>query len=116
MRGWWPGLKIRIKIKHLVLGVVSVILLFIVLHNISPRIELMIAQKQLEQGNLESKAKILSLIHNTKSNKHKWKLIEKYVIEPKETELIHRFDVFISPGFTMASGDIDGKIHFTQGA
>ncbi|KOR90098.1 hypothetical protein AM231_13765 [Paenibacillus solani] len=107
-------MKIRIKIKHLVLGVVSVILLFIVLHNISPRIELMIAQKQLEQGNLESKAKILSLIHNTKSNKHKWKLIEKYVIEPKETELIHRFDVFISPGFTMASGDIDGKIHFTQ--
>ncbi|KOP67543.1 hypothetical protein AMS62_21575 [Bacillus sp. FJAT-18019] len=107
-------MKIRIKIKHLVLGVLSVILLFIVLHMISPRIELMIAQKQVEQGNHESKAKILSLIHNTKSAKQKWKLIEKYVIEPKDIELNHRFDVFVSPGFTMASGDVDGKIHFTQ--
>ncbi|MGG3279816.1 hypothetical protein [Paenibacillus solani] len=107
-------MKIRIKIKHLVLGVLSVMLLFIVLHMISPRIELMIAQKQVEQGNLESKAKILSIIHNTKSTKQKWKLIEKYVIEPKDTELNHRFDVFVSPDFTMASGDVDGTIHFTQ--
>lgn len=107
-------MKIRIKIKHLVLGVTSVMLLFIVLHMITPRIELMIAQKQVEQGNLESKVKILSLIHHTKSDKHKWKLIEKYVIEPRDTELNHRFDIFISPGFTMGSGDVNGKIHFTQ--
>jgi len=89
-------------------------LLLILMRMISPRIELMIAQKQVEQGNLESKAKILSLIHNTKSNKQKWKLIERYIIEPKDIELNHRFDVFISPGFTMASGDVEGKIQFTQ--
>jgi tetratricopeptide (TPR) repeat protein len=107
-------LKIRIKIKHLVLGVLSMILFVFVAYVLTPRVGLLIAEKQIEQGHAEGKDKVINLIHKESSNNRKWKLIEKYVIEPRTTELSHRFDVFISPGFTSTGGNADRKLRFTQ--
>lgn len=107
-------MKIRIKIKHLVLGVSSLLLFVIVLGMLTPRIGMLIAEKQIEQGHAVGKAKIMDLIHEESSTTRKWKLIEKHVIEPRETALSHRFDVFISPGFTSTEGNADQRVRFTQ--
>lgn len=107
-------MKIRVKIKHLVFGVSGLILFVMMVSMLTPRIGLLIAEKQIEQGQAEGIAKVIDLIHEESSSNRKWEMIEKYVIVPRATELAHRFDVFISPGFTSTGGSADQQIRFTE--
>lgn len=65
---------------------------------LQPRIEMASIDKQLEAGNEPTaKDQIKSLLQQNISDKKKWEIIQKYMIDG---DLAHRFDVYIGPSIT----------------
>jgi len=101
-------MKIKIKLKHLVYlltSIIAFILLFIfILH---PQISLFMAKKKLERGEGEGKAEILTLLQGNLPTSQKWTLIEEHIIE---SQAVDQFNVIVGPSFSQFD---EGSAKFT---
>lgn len=92
-------MKLRIKVKHLVVALLTVCGLFVVVTNVViPKARTYMAEKQFQQGGLTAKADILKAIDGAASNKEKWRLIRQYMIETGVESAAYGFNVVIGPG------------------
>lgn len=108
-------MKIRLKIKHLVL-VLGATALFIPLlyYIIIPRLELSAAERQFKQGSIQGKEQMIKAIDHPVSDRSKWELIRKYMIEQDFNTLDSRFDVYIGPGSTQVNGAEQSRQSFNE--
>ncbi|MCI3923013.1 carboxypeptidase regulatory-like domain-containing protein [Paenibacillus sp. TRM 82003] len=97
-------MKIRIKVKHLVLGGAAVALLATLLATlfvtvVVPELQSGHAEQRYESGEPAGKDGLLRELTEA-SGPRKWELIEKHVIDTGYTSIVHAFHVIAGPGST----------------
>ncbi|RXZ81636.1 hypothetical protein EBB07_13310 [Paenibacillaceae bacterium] len=98
-------MKIRIKVKHLALSLLLCCALLIMLFGlIIPEARLQMAERQLAQGNLESKQAIVDAILHPTSQTRKWELIKAHIIEHTPESILEDFNIYVGPGHTTTTG------------
>ncbi|WP_053361509.1 carboxypeptidase-like regulatory domain-containing protein [Bacillus sp. FJAT-27251] len=94
-------MKIKVKIKHLVAALLSLIVLLpLTIFFIIPQIELYSGEKQLAARNAAGKQKILQSLEGNVMNGQKWEIIRQRMIEDGS---YGRFDVYVGPSSTQVS-------------
>ncbi len=108
-------MRINVKVKHLVYGLITIGLSAYVLFSlVLPRMELNAVREQYAAGVPGSKESILAAIHHPVSTQSKWALIREYLIDGEFDGAMKRFDVYIGPGSTMVHGaEADDRLRFT---
>ncbi|WP_042142855.1 carboxypeptidase-like regulatory domain-containing protein [Paucisalibacillus sp. EB02] len=105
-------MKIRMKVKHLVFMIAGIMILIPLLTNVLfPRVELYLAEKKINAGNVEEKQEILELLRTTPIESKKWEMIQRYMIEDGVSG---QYDIYVSPSFTIGGYSLEEQpIRFT---
>ncbi|WP_203556637.1 carboxypeptidase-like regulatory domain-containing protein [Bacillus sp. B15-48] len=94
-------MKVKIKVKHIVIVVISVFLLIpLVLFVLQPQVELAFGKRQYEQGEPSGKAKLLQALERPVLPTQKWELIQTYLLADGDGD---RFDVYVGPSSTQVN-------------
>ncbi|BBI31659.1 carboxypeptidase-like regulatory domain-containing protein [Cohnella abietis] len=98
-------MKVTLKVKHIVTGGLSIgIVLCVLFLFVIPKLQVVNAQKNYEQGKGNGKANLLAIINHPPSESKKWELIRKYMIQTDPISIVHSFNVFVGPSSTMTQG------------
>ncbi|WP_239616008.1 carboxypeptidase-like regulatory domain-containing protein [Cohnella mopanensis] len=100
-------MKVTLKVKHLVLSILSIgLLLSLLQFVVIPKLQVHSAEKNYEEGRIGGKKSLLAAIDNSATSGKKWELIRQYLIGNDGVTLAHSFDVYVGSGWTQ-SGPID---------
>ncbi|MUV36848.1 hypothetical protein JNUCC1_00652 [Lentibacillus sp. JNUCC-1] len=105
-------MKINIKVKHLILTVLTIMLLVpLVSFVIIPQINLHLTEKRLTDGDGDQVGKdtVMDLLEKPLLQSQKWELIRKSMLDDGPA---HRYDVYAGPSFTQTTTD-DTSVKFT---
>jgi len=103
-------LKLRVKVKHLVLGGLSIVAALTAFQFVvSPKLELRAAVRDYEEGKAGGKKSMLAAIDNAESPSKRWELIRRHVIASGSESPSRSFDVYVGPGSTMSLGSPSGE-------
>lgn len=92
------------KVKHLVLGLLSIgALLSLLQWVVIPKLQVHYAVKHYENGDSGGRESLLTAIDESASSGKKWELIREHIIGYGPASLAHSFDVYTGSGWVMSS-------------
>ncbi|MDY0410283.1 carboxypeptidase-like regulatory domain-containing protein [Paracerasibacillus soli] len=99
-------MKIKLKVKHLITIIVSMVLLVpLFTFIINPQLNFYLAKKGLDKGNVAAKTKVLEGLETDRlGDFQKWETIQRYMLEGLGKG---NYDILIGPTFTQYSQDSD---------
>ncbi|MFC4807980.1 carboxypeptidase regulatory-like domain-containing protein [Paenibacillus sp. GCM10023250] len=97
-------LKIRLKVKHLVMGLAAVAVLLAVGYRTLPAVADLAGVQPAAGQEIRSREALLALLTHPPSTAKTWKLIQDYVLSDGTDTLSHGFHVYVGSNFVQTSG------------
>ncbi|MEK8129115.1 carboxypeptidase regulatory-like domain-containing protein [Paenibacillus filicis] len=103
-------MKVRVKVKHLVLGLLSASLLYVLFLFAVPQLQRYLDRQAVLNGTFSDKETLFHTLEAAQPGKGRWELIKSAIIERGDDSIVQRYQVYVGPDYSSSAGENEGGV------